>query len=125
MHDWAVRQGFIAPDFYKIINAHEGSPGNEHLRPRDIVRLHRFARFLQNHLINRHGILKNETRRLLLYRVVRRAADTVAHAGAAFAVRAGRLYFTRTIVELPPAPRGPDGDALPLTLRRSNSSTIA
>ena len=36
MHDWAVRQGFIAPDFYKIINAHDRSLGNEHLRSRDI-----------------------------------------------------------------------------------------
>ena len=61
MHDWAVRQGLIAPDFYKIISAHDGSPGNEHLRPRDIVRLYRFARFLQDNLINRRGILKNET----------------------------------------------------------------
>src|SRR5262245_15903443 len=56
MHDWAVKQGFIEPDFYKIISAHEGSTGNEHLRPQDIVRLHRFAQFLQNYLINRRGI---------------------------------------------------------------------
>ena len=125
MHDWAVRQGFIAPDFYKIINAHEGSPGNEHLRPRDIVRLHRFARFLQNNLINRHGILKNETRRDLPYRIARRAADTLAHAAAACATRAGRHYFTRTIVAVPPPPRGPGGDVIPLAVRRSNSSTTA
>ena len=78
-------------------------PGNEHLRPRDIVRLHRFARFLQNNLINRHGILKNETRRDLPYRLARRAADVVAYAAAAVVVRVGRQYFTRTITQLPSA----------------------
>jgi anaerobic magnesium-protoporphyrin IX monomethyl ester cyclase len=101
MHEWAVRQGFIAPDFYKIISAHDGSPGNEHLRPRDIVRLYRFARFLQNNLINRRGILKNETRRDLPYRLAQRATDVVAYAAAAVVVRAGRQYFTRTITQLP------------------------
>ena len=121
MHDWAVRQGFIAPDFYKIINAHDGSPGNEHLRPRDIVRLHRFARFLQNNLINRYSILKNETRRDLPCRMARRAPILCRR----LRTRVGRQYFTRAIVERPPAPRGPDGGTLPLALRRSDSSTTA
>jgi hypothetical protein len=123
MHDWAVRQGFIAPDFYRIISAHDGSPGNEHLRPRDIERLYRFARFLQDNLINRRGILKNETRRDWGYRVARGATDIVMHAAAALMVRAGRWFFIRTITPRPPAPRQPGRDPLPLVLRRSDSST--
>ena len=121
-----MRQGLIAPDFYKIISAHDGSPGNEHLRPRDIVRLYRFARFLQDNLINRRGILKNERRQDRAYRLVRRATDLGAYATAAVLVRAGRQYFTRTITRLPPAPPGPRGDAVvPLGWRRSAPSMTA
>ena len=43
MHDWAVKLGIITPDFYKIVNAHTISYGNETLRGGDIVSLHRFA----------------------------------------------------------------------------------
>ena len=121
MHDWAVRQGLVEPDFYKIISAHQGSPGNEHLRPRDIVQLHRFAKFLQNNLINRRGILKNATRGDLLYRTARRAGDIATHAIAAVALWVGRQYFTRTITELPPAPKVPGEGGRPLVFQRSSS----
>jgi len=125
MHDWAVRQGFVAPDFYKILNAHSGSPGNEHLEPRDIERLHRFARFLQNNLINRRGILKNETRRDLPYRAARRAADAVAHSAAAAMMKVGRPYFSRTITPKPPASKVPLERARPVTLVRPDHSPRA
>jgi hypothetical protein len=123
MHDWAVRQGFVVPEFYKIISAHEGSPGNENLRPQDIVRMHRFARFLQNNIINRHGILKNETRTDAAYRASRAFADWVGHAAAAVLVWAGRQYFTRSIVPLPPA-SGPGGRR-PLLVLDAKGSTSA
>jgi hypothetical protein len=123
MHDWAIRQGFVAPDFYKIISAHEGSPGNENLRPQDIVRLHRFAKFLQNNIINRHGILKNETRTDLWYRLCRALADTVGHAAAATLVWAGRQYFQRAITPLPPG-NGPS-DRKPLLVLNAKESTSA
>lgn len=124
MHDWAIRQGFISPDFYKIISAHDGSPGNEHLQPRDIVRLHRFARFLQDNLINRRGILKNATRRNPVYQVARRAADAVSGVAAAGIIRVGRWYFDRTITPVPPA--GLTGSRLPIvSLQRSGQSTRA
>jgi MoaA/NifB/PqqE/SkfB family radical SAM enzyme len=121
MHDWAVRQGFIAPDFYKIINAHDRSLGNEHLRSRDIERLHSFARFLQNNLLNRRGLLKNHIRRDVAYRAARRAADGVTRAAAGLLVLAGRYYFERTIRPLPPTADG----RLPLALHRPGSSTSA
>jgi anaerobic magnesium-protoporphyrin IX monomethyl ester cyclase len=120
LHDWAVREGFIAPDFYKIINAHDGSVGNEHLRSRDIVRLHRFARFLQNNLLNRRGLLKNHTRRDVPYRTARRATDQLTRAAARLLMQVGRYYFERTITTLPPAA---GGRRLPLAVDRSGSAT--
>lgn len=123
MHDWAVRQGFVAPEFYKIISAHEGSPGNENLRPQDIVRMHRFAKFLQNNVINRRGILKNETRTDAAYRVCRAIADGAGHCVAAVLVWAGRQYFTRSITPLPPA-SGPGGRR-PLLVLDAKGSTPA
>jgi radical SAM superfamily enzyme YgiQ (UPF0313 family) len=122
MHDWAVKQGFVSPDFYKILNAHSGSPGNEHLQPRDIERLHKFARFLQNNLINRRGILKNETRRGLSYRAARKATDLVTHAAAAAVVKVGRPYFSRTITPKPPAPTLPLDRVRPVTFGRPDHS---
>jgi MoaA/NifB/PqqE/SkfB family radical SAM enzyme len=101
MHAWAVRQGAITPDFYRILNAHSSSPGNEHLRAADIERLHHFAAFLQNWLLNRKGILKNERRRGVVYRYLKSAADAASHAVAMSLVWAGRRYFTRTITPLP------------------------
>jgi len=97
MHDWAVNLGFIQPDSYRIINAHTTSLGNEHLVGADIVHLHRFARLLQENMLNRRGILKNERRRSGVYPVAKGAADAVAHAAALLTVAAGRAYFKRRI----------------------------
>jgi anaerobic magnesium-protoporphyrin IX monomethyl ester cyclase len=97
MHAWAVKQGAVTPDFYRIINAHSSSPGNEHLRAADIERLHQFAAFLQNYLLNRKGILKNEHRSGRLYRAAKAVADVTGHAMAIGLVKVGRRYFTRTV----------------------------
>lgn len=75
LHDWAVKQGFVAADHYKIISAHEGSIGNENLSPAQVHRLHRFAQILQRNFINRRGILKNELRRDRPYRIAKGALD--------------------------------------------------
>jgi hypothetical protein len=109
MHDWAVKQGFISPDFYQILNAHTTSPGNEHLSATDIERLHRFAHVLQDVFLNRKGILKNERRRDPVYRVLKAVTDTVMHGLAVTTAKAGRRYFQRTITEAPPESprRGP------------------
>jgi hypothetical protein len=125
MHDWAVQQGFVAPDFYKILNAHSGSPGNEHLQPKDIERLHRFAKFLQNNLINRRGILKNWRRRDLPYRAARSATDVVTHAAAAAVMKVGRPYFTRSITPKPPAPSVKLHRVRPVPVERPDTSARA
>jgi hypothetical protein len=75
MHDWAIEQGFIASEHYKIISANEGSIGNENLTPAQVHRLHRFAQILQRNFINRRGILKNDLRRDPAYRFAKRTLD--------------------------------------------------
>ncbi len=104
LHEWASSRGAITPDFYKIVSAHEGSIGNEHLEPADIQRLHRFARFLQNHLLNRHGILKNERRSGFLYRNARGLADWASLLVARTSVAWARRHFHRTVRLRSPVP---------------------
>lgn len=103
LHDWAVEQGLVAQDHYKIISANEGSIGNENLTPAQIHRLHRFAQVLQRNFINRRGVLKNELCRDPLYRLAKAMLDGVAGpAGRAF-------YFVGAAVlrlSMPHAPRG-------------------
>jgi anaerobic magnesium-protoporphyrin IX monomethyl ester cyclase len=115
MHDWAAERGLIAPDFYRILNAHSMSAGNEHLRAGDIERLHRFAHLLQDYLLNRKGLLKNELRKDAAYRTVKAVADALTYALAATVMKAGTWYFRRTIT---PRPLTPSGDpARPQPLR--------
>jgi hypothetical protein len=95
LHQWAVSQGFIAQDHYKIISSHEGSIGNERLSASQVHRLHRFAQFLQRNLINRRGILKNEGRTNPAYRVAKAIADVCGHLAARTCLWAGDLYFRR------------------------------
>jgi anaerobic magnesium-protoporphyrin IX monomethyl ester cyclase len=105
MYDWAVNQGFLAPEAYRIINAHDTSVGNENLSPTNIKRLHRFAQLLQNHVINRHGILKNELRRDLPYRASKALADACSRLASTVLLTIGQWYFRRTIQQLPQKPR--------------------
>jgi anaerobic magnesium-protoporphyrin IX monomethyl ester cyclase len=93
MHDWAVNLGVIQPDFYRIVNAHTLSLGNEHIEGGHITELHHFARALQEGLLNRHGVLKNDRRRTPGYVMAKRGVDWLAHAVALGAVRLGRPYF--------------------------------
>jgi radical SAM superfamily enzyme YgiQ (UPF0313 family) len=101
MHDWAVKLGIITPDFYKIVNAHTISYGNETLRGSDIVSLHRFAHNLQK-LLNRKGILKNDRRSDFAYLAAKRTADVVTHGVALMLVKAARRYFERRVTPMPP-----------------------
>jgi radical SAM superfamily enzyme YgiQ (UPF0313 family) len=107
LHDWAVEHELIEPDFYEIVSSHVGSVGNENLRPDEVRRLHRFAQFLQNNLINRRGVLKNHNRRDLPYRAAKGAADLVSHALAVALVRLGRFWFRRRT----PAHKQPTAEA--------------
>ncbi len=97
LHKWAAERGLIAPDHYKLISSHEGSIGNEYLSPEQVHRLHRFAQFLQNNLINRRGILKNANARSAPYRAARWAADQACHTAAQGLVRMARWHFGRSM----------------------------
>ena len=97
LRDWAVGLGLWPEDAYEIISSHVGSIGNENLSADEVHRLHLFAQFLQKNLINRRGILKNENRNDLPYRFARDVVDAVFGAAAAGFVRAGQIYFRRTI----------------------------
>ena len=97
MHEWAVKLGVIEPDFYRIVNAHTMSLGNENLEGHDIERLHHFARLLQETMLNRRGILKNERRQTGAYAIAKRGLDGLSHAAATATVAVGRRYFTRSI----------------------------
>ena len=123
MFDWAVNGGFIAPDAYRIVNAHGASVGNENLSARDIKRLHRFAQFLQNHVINRHGILKNGQRRDPLYRAAKRGADVTGDLAASVLASLAKAYFRLTIKALPARPKTQLGISRPVRLALRDERT--
>jgi len=95
LHEWARRHDFIADEHYRIISSHEGSIGNEHLSPAQVHRLHRFAQFAQRNLINRRGILKNESRIDPAYRIGKSVADAAGRVAAGAWLWAGDRYFRR------------------------------
>lgn len=97
LREWAVGRGLVSEESYEIVSSHVGSMGNENLTAEQVHRLHRFARFLQNNLINRRGVLKDANRKDPLYRAARRAADGIFGVAAGGFVRAGQWYFRRTI----------------------------
>jgi anaerobic magnesium-protoporphyrin IX monomethyl ester cyclase len=124
MFDWAVDGGFIRPDAYKIVNAHGASVGNENLSPSDIKRLHRFAQFLQDHVINRHGILKNGQRQGRVYRAAKRAADALSDASAQILATAAKRYFAMTIKTQPPRPKVKLGISRPVQFAARDGRVI-
>jgi hypothetical protein len=100
LYDWAVREGFVPPDFYRIVSAHESSVGNENLKAADIERLLHLAKLLQNHILNRHGILKNHLRRDWPYRILKACADAASQLAAVAIVKMASPYFRATIREV-------------------------
>lgn len=102
LHDWAVERGFVAPDFYQIVSSHVGAMGNEVLTPETVRRLHRFAQFLQNNLVNRRGVLKNEERRDLPYRALKAVADAATGLLARAFVAVGSARLRRALRDAPP-----------------------
>lgn len=117
MYEWAVEGGYLPADSYRIINAHSASVGNENLLPADIMRLHRFAHFLQDHVINRHGILKNGQRQDVAYRVAKRAADWLSDSLAVMLARVAGAYFRRTIRQIPQRRRVMLASSKPVSMR--------
>jgi radical SAM superfamily enzyme YgiQ (UPF0313 family) len=107
LHSWAVERGLVDERFYRIVSSHQGSVGNDNLSPEQVHKLHAFARFLQENLLNRHGVLKNAARRDPAYRWAKRAADALCGAMASQTLRWGRWRF------LPQSP--PSGGAAQVT----------
>jgi hypothetical protein len=96
---WAVDRGMATEDEYAYINSHRASIGNENLTQKQIAALHRFAKFFERYLINRGGILKDENRKGLVYRMALRLADGTAHLAAEGLLRLGRRHYERLCVK--------------------------
>ncbi|HEY3254157.1 MAG TPA: hypothetical protein VGJ91_09425, partial [Polyangiaceae bacterium] len=62
---------------------------------------HVLARFLQNNLMNRRGILKNQRRQELPYVVAKKTVDWAGNRVAKALVRGARYWFSMTTT--PPA----------------------
>ncbi len=101
LRDWAVAQGLITDSAYAYVNSHEVVVGNENLSAEQLKPLYSFARFLQNTLINRKGILKDDARTGKLYRTARSLADRVSGGLARAVFAAGRRHFVRRLAGSP------------------------
>jgi anaerobic magnesium-protoporphyrin IX monomethyl ester cyclase len=97
LRDWAVSQGWVADDQYAYVNSHEILMGNENLSKAQLRPLLRFAQFIQTYLINRRGLLKDETRREPVYRAARQLADFVGAGLARTVFSVGREYYKRRL----------------------------
>jgi radical SAM superfamily enzyme YgiQ (UPF0313 family) len=95
LREWAVSNGLTPDDEYSYRSSHEAMMGNENLSKAQIQALHRFAFFLERYLLNRGGILKDESRPGLLYGTARRLAEITADACAKVIFAIGRVRFQR------------------------------
>ncbi|MDQ3685329.1 MAG: radical SAM protein [Acidobacteriota bacterium] len=105
LRDWAVGQGFVQEDEYAYINSHEAIIGNENLSKEQVHSLHRFAQLMQNYLLNRKGILKDDHKRLPLYRAAKSVTDVMSDGAARALFTCAKLWFQRGHVPPPPAER--------------------
>ena len=98
LRTWAISNGFTTDDEYSYRSSHEATMGNENLTKQQIEALLRFALLFERYLINRRGILKDETRHGIVYNSVQAAADIAAGicAKAIFAI--GRPWFRRALI---------------------------
>jgi radical SAM superfamily enzyme YgiQ (UPF0313 family) len=104
LREWAVGNGLVAEDEYAYINSHEAIMGNENLTKEQVHSLHGFARFLQNYILNRKGILKDDNRSSLSYRAAKITLDRVSDVTAHILFAGARLYFGKSA-----GPSGPLG----------------
>jgi anaerobic magnesium-protoporphyrin IX monomethyl ester cyclase len=95
LREWAVARGMITADEYAYVSSHTTMMGNENLSKEQVQSLLRFAQFIQNYLINRKGILKDESPRGLPYCGAKVAADLVADGAAAVTFALGKRRFER------------------------------
>lgn len=95
LREWAVARGLTTRDEYAYINSHEAVMGNENLTKIQIQALVRFAKFFEQYVINRKGILKDANRKGLLYSSGRSTADLICDFVGKIAFALGRRYFER------------------------------
>lgn len=103
LRDWAVEHGLATKDEYAYINSHSAAMGNENLSREQVEALHSFARFLQEYLINRKGILKEERRSQPLYQMAKRVSDAASNGAAQAIFTLAKWQFERTMKPAPPA----------------------
>ncbi|HLH72106.1 MAG TPA: hypothetical protein VKX96_02400, partial [Chloroflexota bacterium] len=97
LRGWAVEHGLAQEDEYAYINSHMAVMGNENLSRQQIETLHSFARFFQEYLINRKGILKEDRRAQPLYQISKTVSDAVSHRAARAIYTVGKWQFERTM----------------------------
>jgi anaerobic magnesium-protoporphyrin IX monomethyl ester cyclase len=96
LREWAVGNGLVAEDEYAYINSHEAIIGNENLTKEQVHSLHAFARFIQNYVLNRKGILKDDNRPSRSYRAAKITMDKVSDITAHMLFAGARLYFGKS-----------------------------
>lgn len=101
LRDWAVAQGFVAEDEYAYISSHETQIGNENLSKEQVRSLHRFAQLMQNYVLNRRGILKDDNRSFPLYKAAKIVTDVTFNGVARVMFAGAKVWFGRSYT--PPA----------------------
>lgn len=95
LREWAVARGMVTSDEYAYVSSHSTMMGNENLSKEQVQSLLRFAQFIQNYLINRKGILKDETHRGRVYRGAKALADLATDGAARLTFAVGKRRFER------------------------------
>ncbi len=95
LHEWAVEHGLAEDHEYAYRSSHEAMMGNENLSKSQVGALHRFAKVFERYLLNRGGILKDDTRRGLLYGSARSLANFASGVSARALFAIGRSHFER------------------------------
>lgn len=79
LREWAISQELIAEDEYAYTNSHKVLMGNDNLTRNQVQSLLHLAQFIQNYLINRKGILKDESRDSVIYHSMKSLADLTSY----------------------------------------------
>ncbi|NUN67321.1 radical SAM protein (plasmid) [Pseudanabaena biceps] len=95
LRDWAIAQGFVTEDEYAYISSHEVAIGNENLSKEQIQSLLWFAKLIGNYLINRKGILKDDSRLDWFYKTMKVTADRASKQIAQILFVVGQTYFEK------------------------------
>jgi magnesium-protoporphyrin IX monomethyl ester (oxidative) cyclase len=97
LRDWAIAQGLVEPDDRAYVNSHQVMIGNGNLTKEQVGSLYRLARFLQNFLLNRKGILKDDHRHSAMYRTAKSAADLTSDLAARATLSIAGYWLKRTL----------------------------